>query len=111
MTSYHAGPDGIRAGAFLSADGAREVGVALSARERHFKARLFDCYATQRHLLREWFPIGAERFRTAPRYRFTDPPHEGRLWYERFPWGATGAGWRAAAAQALRELELEDGRC
>ena len=35
------------------------------------------------------FPIAIERFRPAPDYDFTQPPHEGRLFYENYDWGMT----------------------
>jgi len=35
-----------------------------------------------------------ERYRWAPQYDFTAPPHEGRLYYENYPWGVKGARFR-----------------
>jgi LmbE family N-acetylglucosaminyl deacetylase len=103
MTSYHANGDNMEAGTFL-ADGAGhiETGV-LSDDERAFKAALFDCYSTQRRVL-SGFPIDVERFRAAPRYDFTRPPHPGKLYYENFPWRMDGARWRELARGALEEL-------
>jgi hypothetical protein len=53
------------------------------------------------------FATKFERFRVAPPYRFTRPPH-GALLYEQFDWGMDGARWRALAGAALRDLDLEE---
>lgn len=53
------------------------------------------------------FPIDVERFREAPEYDFTQPPHEGRLHYEYFDWGMTGDRWRSLASEA--EMVLRQG--
>jgi hypothetical protein len=66
-----------------------------------------DCFVTQRCVL-DQFPIDRERFRQAPCYRFTAPPHEGRLFYEYFDWGMSGARWCALARHMLASLELEE---
>ena len=47
----------------------------------------------------------AERFRPAPNYDFTRPPHAGQLFYEKFNWGMTGEQWRALAGRALQRLD------
>jgi N-acetylglucosamine malate deacetylase 2 len=43
-----------------------------------------------------------ERFRDAPAYDFTRPPHEGPLMYERWNFDLSGAGWRKCACAAMR---------
>lgn len=106
MTSYHARYDGLATGEFLPPAGPEVVSLELSEREREFKRRLFDCYASQRDVLAA-FPLQAESFRLAPDYDFQAPPHPGQLFYERFDWGTTGPRWREHAARALRELELD----
>lgn len=101
MTGYHAGPDGIVVGRFLPAEDADLVELPLSATAREAKAAMLACFATQRAVL-AWFPMGeVERLRAAPRHDFTRPPHEGALFYERFPWGMTGSRFRALAAGAI----------
>lgn len=108
MTSYHAGPDGIATGRFLPADDRAPVTLPLSEEARDLKRRMLGCFATQRRTL-AWFPVGeAERLRAAPRYRFRQAPHPGRLFYENFPWGMTGERFRTLAADALDALGLED---
>ena len=67
------------------------------------------CHATQARVLAP-FPLGPERFRSAPRYDFSRPPHPGPLHYERADsgatWGIDGARWRAEATAAARRLGL-----
>jgi hypothetical protein len=91
-------------GEFLAVDGCEIASAILSEEERRFKARLFDCYRTQQRVL-EAFAIDVERFRPAPRYDFSRPPHAGRLCYENFNWGITAADWRESARAALEELK------
>lgn len=113
MTSYHLHNGRICVSEFLplgqtcaSGHEASVTTCELSETERQFKRRLFACYATQRATL-SWFSIERERFRAAPRYDFTRPPHDGPLFYEQFPWGMTGERFRRLAAEALRQLELD----
>lgn len=108
FASYHAEGDEFSAGGFLPDVKCTEFTLALSPAEQARKRRMLDAYASQRETLAQ-FGVQAERFRTAPRYAFTAPPHPGTLWYERFDWGCTGTEWRAHAAAALRELGLEGG--
>lgn len=105
FASYHAGEGGIRVGEFLPSDESSIVAV-LGEAERDRKRRMIECFATQQETLRQ-FPIEVERFRRAPRYDFTRPPHPGRLFYENFEWGAVGEEWRVRAGEALRELGLD----
>lgn len=109
LASYHARGDGAEAGVFLSAeDGGAPTGVEtveLGDEDRERKRRMLACFTTQRRTLAP-FGVERERFRPAPRYDFTRPPHAGTLHYERFAWGVTGAAWRARAAAALAALGL-----
>ena len=70
------------------------------------KRRMFACYGSQQDVL-SMFSLECERFRVAPRYRFDQPPHEGRLWYEQQGW-MFGGEWRAWARAALLRLQLGD---
>lgn len=79
MPLYHAENGRFVAGTFL--DGCDEIVIVLDDEQRALKRRMFDCYVTQRDVLAQ-FPIECERFRRAPQYDFTRPPHEGPLWYE-----------------------------
>ena len=106
FTSYHIHRGNIRTGAFLPAS-RRIVAAALEDAERDRKRRMLESFTSQQGTLAQ-FQLEAEYFRLAPRYRFTRPPHRGRLFYEHFNWGFTGEEWRAAAAQALAELGLQE---
>lgn len=106
MTSYHAGPEGIRTGEFLPPPGPI-VMVPLSRAERMRKRAMLTCFATQWRARHTVADLECERFRPAPPYRFDEPPHAGRLWYEGFNWGMDGARWRQLATHALAQLRLE----
>jgi len=100
FTSYHAGAEGLETGRFLAFRDSAEQVVTLTEAERERKRAMFDCYRTQARVL-EWFEIAEERFRDAPEYDFTQPPHPGTLHYESLNWGISGEMWRNAAQQAL----------
>lgn len=100
MTSYHAGNFGVRTGAFLAGSGQSARTIRLSPAERLLKHEMLACFETSIDAL-EAFGCEFERFRVAPRYDFTLPPHDGDLLYERFDWGPRGADWRAAASRSL----------
>ena len=77
--------------------------VRLSKEAAELKARMYECFATQQRCL-EQFSTTVERFRAAPRYNFTRPPHEGALDYERRSRRMSGGEWRAHARRALEQL-------
>ena len=105
MTGYHMGTGRPLKCEFLPRPDIPVTTVMLDERERAFKRRLVNCFSTQSRMLAH-FPIDVERFRPAPAYDFTRPPHEGRLFYEHFNWGVGGARWRALAGDALAALDL-----
>jgi LmbE family N-acetylglucosaminyl deacetylase len=110
LTSYHVRDGEIETGCFLDAPTARsERELALDDAAAARKRGMFACYASQSETLR-WFGVDRERFRIAPTYDFTQPPHDGRLYYEYFDWGFSGATWRAEAREARRALALGGGR-
>ena len=104
MTCYHSGTYGMVAGEFLPEETCPSIVHELTPEQCAFKRRLYGCYASQQRTLR-WFPIEIEAFRPAPRYDFRKPPHEGKLFYEQFKWGMSGARWRALAAQASNSVQ------
>ena len=76
-TLYHAGQGGgIEIGAFLPHPERPEVTRPLTAEGLDLKQRMIRAFWTQSRMLQN-FPIGPERFREAPRYDFTSPPHPG----------------------------------
>jgi N-acetylglucosamine malate deacetylase 2 len=103
MTSYHNSPTGMETGTFLPADGCRVMSRELSERQRALKQRMLGAFTTQRQTLQH-FRCGVERFRTAPRYDFSQSPHAGTLYYEMFPWGMTGGRFCELAREAESEL-------
>jgi LmbE family N-acetylglucosaminyl deacetylase len=106
MASYHNSVDGMVVYEFLPYKGSAATTLVLSQAEREFKRALLACFRSQERTL-AGFPAEIERFRIAPAYDFTRPPHVGRLFYEQFDWGMTGPRWRDLAAAALRALEIE----
>ncbi len=84
--------------AILSHD-CKGLEVVLTEEQRDLKRRMMDCFISQQRVL-HLFPPGVEKFRRAPRYDFTRPPHAGDLLYERFDWRISGDEWRAQARDA-----------
>ncbi|UQA62961.1 PIG-L deacetylase family protein [Polyangium aurulentum] len=108
MTSYHRFEGQLRTGVFLPGGGKAAERV-LGTEERALKTRMLRSFASQSRVLVP-FGVQAERFRAAPAYDFTRPPHEGPLHYETLGWPMTGARWRELAGTALRELGLGESR-
>lgn len=96
MTSYHAESGRYVTGQFLNNGVQPEIVVELSEVERARKCRMMAEHSSQRQVLSR-FSIDEERFRLAPDYDFSLPPHPGPLWYECMGWGMTGAQWRSLA--------------
>jgi LmbE family N-acetylglucosaminyl deacetylase len=103
LTSYHNYRGRRRFFSFLPFSSSRVRTVQLTADDRRVKREMFDRFTSQLPVL-EKFPLEVERFRQAPRYLFTVPPHEGELDYERLCRRITGAEWRANAERALEEI-------
>lgn len=107
MTSYY-GREGMRiVHDFLPHEGADQEArlLVLSDEEQQTKQRMYDCFTSQKVVI-STFSTAMEKFRPAPRYLFTEPPHEGPLNYEKFGDPSRGARWRENAEQALAELRL-----
>jgi LmbE family N-acetylglucosaminyl deacetylase len=103
LTSYHNYSGTRRVFHFLPFIGTYHQTIRLTAAEKLLKKRMYDEFVSQKNVL-EKFPINVEKFRPAPRYLFTSPPHEGQLDYERFCSLITGAQWRKNAERALDAL-------
>jgi LmbE family N-acetylglucosaminyl deacetylase len=111
MALYHGGPGHVVVGQFLPGPDAEAEGtleIALSEDEKWHKQAMLDCFGSQAMTLMSFRPVGVERFRLAPEYDFSQPPHPGPLLYEQRDYPITGAAWRAQAVQALRALDLLD---
>jgi N-acetylglucosamine malate deacetylase 2 len=114
MTSYHAENCVCVTGEFLPPQGPEYKGASplpatnaleLSPADCHRKKAMLDAYASQRLVL-ESFPVDRELFRPAPLYDFSQPPHEGKLWYECMGWPMTGERWRQLAAAANPDVKV-----
>lgn len=105
FASYHRLGDVVETGAFLPNHGSAEIVRRLDPCERARKERMLACFRTQAVVLRP-FRTDEERFRLAPAYDFTQPPHAGQLYYEQFPWGMTAERWLGLARAAWESLGL-----
>jgi LmbE family N-acetylglucosaminyl deacetylase len=104
-TSYHAQGDALVWGEFLPNTEDASLALELSPTQRAQKRRLLAAHASQAPALRD-VPLDRDLLRVAPRYDFSQPPHDGRLFYENLSWDITGEQWRHAAALALERLHL-----
>jgi N-acetylglucosamine malate deacetylase 2 len=102
FAGYHNASDWLVAGEFLPAY-TDTVARDLTPAEQRQKEMLFNFYKSQRNTL-ALFKTNLESFRIAPRYDFTEPPHRGKVYYERFPWTMTAARWTELARAQLPEL-------
>ena len=109
LTSYHTISGTRRVFQFLPFIGSEQRTIPLTEAEKALKRRMYEEFVSQKHVL-ERFPIGIERFRTAPRYAFTKAPHAGELDYDRFCSLITGAQWRKNAEKALDTLRTRRNR-
>ena len=107
MPAYNAAPGTRVAQQFLPHEGAdhdRHV-MELSAKDRELKRKMFESFRSQQGVL-STFTTEIEQFRPAPRYVFTEAPHEGVLNYERYGDPLLGERWRRYAAEALERLRM-----
>ena len=103
FTSYHAHNDAVAFGEFLCAGESPSCTVRLTDDGRALKQRLLACHRSQTH---KWnsLPLNEERFRLAPAYDFTRPPHDGPLLYERHGHGVTVDEWCELVSVASEQL-------
>ena len=116
MTSYHAATGTFRCGQFLPSlqVDEYEIAIALSPEQCEMKREMLLCYESQRSVLQAFAAaMDEERFRPAPDYDFSMPPHPGTLWYETQGWPMTGSEWRRLAAFFLEQqgLNRQTTRC
>lgn len=96
----------LQTGEFLSVTGGPERVYPLHAWEQQRKQAVFAAFPTQDSILRV-FRTDCERYRIAPKYDFTRPPHAGTAHYESFMDGMTAARFSSLAAQALLAMAGE----
>lgn len=96
MALYHGAPGALVAGEFI--DNAVSVRHVLKPAQLRQRREMLACFASQRATLAPFFALEHERYRVAPTYDFSRPPHEGPLLYERQGLPMSGAEWRALAA-------------
>lgn len=108
---YHATSTGMVTGTFAPASRIDlERSDALTELERTRKRHILACFTSQRETLQQ-FSLDDERFRVAPLYDFTQPPHAGPILYDRFPWGVDGRRFLELAAAAEAQLSPEPIPC
>lgn len=103
---YHAADHAICVYEFLPSQGCREFRLPLTAEERDRKIQMLRTFRTQARTLTPFLSPQWEIFRSAPRYDFSRPPHQGRLFYEHFNWGLDGETWRKLAAQTQARVGI-----
>ena len=105
---YFAGEDGsMRTSDFLRGwPSALTIVCELLPEEQSRKRTRLACFESQAETLAQ-FGVERELFRLAPAYDFSQPPHTGQLFYERFSWGMTGKRFQALVEAARGELGLE----
>jgi N-acetylglucosamine malate deacetylase 2 len=99
FAGYHNASDWLVTGEFLPAF-TDTVARDLTPAEQRQKEMLFSFYKSQRNTL-ALFKTDHESFRVAPHYDFTEAPHRGKLYYERFPWNMTAPLWSQLALQFM----------
>jgi LmbE family N-acetylglucosaminyl deacetylase len=104
MPFYRLGPEGPVNQSFPPAPGRTATELRLTAAESARKAAMLDCFASQRSVL-AGFSTDCERFSPAAREpAFARPPNDGRILYESWGWGLTGADFARSADAAERAL-------
>jgi LmbE family N-acetylglucosaminyl deacetylase len=102
MACYHSGSGEIQCGQFLPGPDCEELELQFDAGQRLLKQAMLKCFRSQLGAF-HYIATHGERYRPAPNYDFSLPPHPGALHYEKSSLGVKGAEWRelaAAAAQA-----------
>ena len=84
FSEYHFFNHTVTSQKFLSPNGTEEV-ILLEGRERKRKQKALACYRSERGNLRH-IRTKQEVFRPLARYDYTQPPHHGKLFYQRFQW-------------------------
>ena len=111
---YHADRNGnIETSCFVppaSSHHGAEVMWTLSRDETARKRAILDCFTSQRETLKG-FSLQQETYRLAPRYDFTQRPHNRVFLYDRYDWGLTSARFLALARAAEAQFKSEASVC
>ncbi|PTY08078.1 PIG-L family deacetylase [Opitutaceae bacterium EW11] len=107
MTSYHNRNGAFAFGDFLDNSESEVIHVPLENGQRELKQRMIDSHPSQNRVLRS-VAVAFERYRVAPAYDFSRPPHSGQPLYELLCWNMSGSRWRRLALAAGEELGLVD---
>ena len=110
FAEYHGQNGSLNTHEFLPEPSVREIRCELTESERALKTKMLSAFASQAKTLQAFLPPEREFFRDAPAYDFTQPPHSGQLYYEKFDWGIDGPTWRELASKTLRELPIHGER-
>jgi LmbE family N-acetylglucosaminyl deacetylase len=105
FASYHAGAGGMECECFLDEKAGSGSFQFLTAAQHAWKRRVLDRFESQAPVLHQ-FPLQSEPLRPAPVYDFSNPPHAGDLYYQRFAWAPDPAQWRTLACRAFRDLGI-----
>ena len=97
MALYHGAPGAFVAGEFIA--DRTSICRVLDPEQQGRRRAMLECFATQRVALAPFVALVHERLRSAPRYDFSRPPHDGPLLYERLGFAMTGAEWRSLVAR------------
>jgi LmbE family N-acetylglucosaminyl deacetylase len=97
MALYHGAPGAFVAGEFIA--DRTSICRVLDPEQQGRRRAMLDCFTSQRATLAPFIALVHERFRAAPRYDFSRPPHDGPLLYERLGFAMTGRQWRSLVAR------------
>lgn len=104
VSGYH-NAFGVEAyGIFIPRDEVQEITIRLTPHAIARKAAMLQEFVSQQKTT-ACFPMDYERFRPAPEYDFGMRPHEGKLFYERYPFGMTWRRWKRLVKKAVCALE------
>ncbi len=84
FSEYHLDRRTVHANSFIENNGTEEV-IQLTPSEQEAKRRLLKTYESERGNL-NYVDCQQEAFRPLPPYDYTQPPHDGALWYQRYQW-------------------------
>ncbi len=84
FSEYNFSGGKVRSNEFVTETG-DEIEIRLTEDEKQFKRRMLRLYASERTNLRH-IHCDREVFRPLAAYDYAKPPHEGKLFYQRFQW-------------------------